>query len=77
MWFSSHSNVWSSVVSVAGNGKQKYIFNQTHASLYSGAVEYSHGVLFIPEQQLEVKRRTKTLESDSSLLSQPVQAVAS
>lgn len=46
---------------------RKYIFNCTHASLYTGAAEDSHSlVLFIAEQQLEVKYQT--LENDSSAL---------
>lgn len=61
MWFSSHSNVWSSVVSVKGNKKKKkhIFFNHSHALLYAAAAEDSHSLLlFIPEQQLEVECRT-------------------
>ena len=56
MWFSSHSNVWSSVASVVGNEER-----ETHFPTYPRIIVHmscSILPLVIPERQLEAKCRT-------------------
>lgn len=58
MWFSSHSNVWSSVVSVAGNENRKILhFSNIPTHHWTRELPATPTVLFITEQQLEVKCR--------------------